>query len=91
MKLVKVVPSSNATKKFDAIFDNGKKVSFGLAGSETYLEHHDKVKREAYRKRHKNDLETGDALRPGFLSYYISWNKRTLKASIDDYKKRFGL
>jgi hypothetical protein len=91
MKLIKVVPSTNATKKYDAFFDNGKKVAFGSATSETYLDHHDNVKRDAYRKRHKKDLETGDYTRAGYLSYYINWNKPTLKASIEDYKKRFGL
>jgi hypothetical protein len=92
MKLVKVVPSTNFTKKFDAFFDDGKKVSFGLADSETYLEHHDKVKRDAYRKRHKKDLETQDVRKPGYLSFFISWGDYTsLARNVADYKRRFGL
>jgi len=92
MKLLKVVPSTNFTKKFDAFFDDGKKVSFGLADSETYLEHHDKAKRDAYRKRHKKDLETNDPLRPGYLSFHISWGDSTsLAKNVSAYKKRFGL
>jgi hypothetical protein len=28
---------------------------------------------------------------PGALSRYILWNKKTLRASIRDFKKRFGV
>ena len=92
MKLIKVVPSTNTTKKYDAFFDDGKKVSFGSATSETYLDHHDKVKREAYRKRHKKDLETGDVTRAGYLSFYLTWGDHTsLQKNISAYKKKFNV
>ena len=45
----------------------------------------------AYRRRHQKDLLTNDPTRPGFLSYYVLWNKPTLSSSIADYKKTFKL
>ena len=49
------------------------------------------VVKDNYRRRHKKDLSTNDPTRAGFLSYYVLWNKRTMKSSIADYKKRFSL
>ena len=92
MKLIKVVPSTNTTKKYDAFFDDGKKVSFSLATSQTYLDHHDKDRREAYRRRHKKDLETKDFRKPGYLAYYISWGDSTsLAKNVTAYKKMFNV
>jgi hypothetical protein len=36
------------------------------------------------------DLKTNNPMRAGYLSLYILWNLPSLKASIEDYKKRFG-
>jgi hypothetical protein len=49
------------------------------------------VVKDSYLRRHKKDLLTKDPTRAGFLSYYVLWNKRTMKSSIADYKKRFSL
>ena len=92
VKLLKVVPSTNFTKKYDAHFSDGTKTSFGDATAETYLDHHDKVKRDAYRKRHKKDLDTQDATRSGYLSYWLSWGDSTsLRTNITEYRRRFNM
>lgn len=90
MKLVELV-KGKYPHKWTAIFDDGKRVSFGHADYEDYTQHHDKERRMLYRIRHKKDLETGDSRRAGFLSYYILWNKPTIEESIADYKRRFHL
>jgi hypothetical protein len=91
VKLTKVVPSSNPDKKYDAFFDDGSKTSFGASGYKDYTQHHDKERRELYIDRHKKDLETHDPTRAGFLSFYILWNKPTLRAGIAAYKKMFNM
>ena len=107
MKLLRIVKSSNPSKKWDAIFmidGKEKKVSFGQSGARDYTLINDKnskfylpkildrnVVRDSYKRRHKKDLETKDPMRPGYLSYYLLWNKKTLASSIKDYKKRFKL
>ena len=40
-------------------------------------------------KRHEKDLQTKDFTRPGYLSYYLLWDKPTIGASITSYKNRF--
>ena len=56
-------------------------------------EKRNKIKQN-YLTRHKKDLETSDnkkGIGAGALSYYVLWNKPTLKASITDYKKIYNL
>ncbi len=47
-----VISSPLKTKKYRAIMSDGSKIYFGLKGSSTYLDHHDKTKRHNYRVRH---------------------------------------
>ena len=107
MKLLRIVKSSNQSKKWDAIFmvdGKEKKVSFGQSGARDYTLINDKnskfylpkildrnVVRDSYKRRHIKDLETKDPMRAGYLSYYLLWNKKTLVSSIKDYKKKFKL
>lgn len=95
MKLLKVTASKNEKKRYDAHFkkDDGKikVVSFGSADHENFTIHKNEKRKRAYLARHKKDLLTKDATRAGYLSYYLLWNKPTLKESIKDYKTRFNL
>jgi len=100
MKLLKVIRSEKALKKWTAIFqkDNGKekKTHFGFNNVKDkmndYTLHKDKARRERYRIRHKKDLNTKDPTRAGYLSYYLLWgNSTSLKENIKSYKKRFNL
>ena len=92
VKLLKVVPSTKFTKKFDAHFSDGTKTSFGASGYQDYTQHHDRERREAYRRRHEADLETDDPTRAGFLSYYILWGDSiNMDTNIAAYKRRFNM
>jgi len=93
VKLVKIEPSSRSEKKYQAIFEEDgrtRKVHFGAKGYDDFTLTNDITQRDLYRKRHQKDLK-GDPTKPGYLSYYILWNKPTLSASISDYKRRFNL
>lgn len=93
-KLVSIKESPKADKKYVATFSDGEKVKhthFGAAGMEDYTIHKDDERRERYRNRHRKDLMTNDPTRAGFLSWYILWNKKSLRESIADYKKRFNM
>ena len=94
-KLVKIVKSDRAGKKWKAVFDvdgRSKTTHFGASGMEDYTQHHDKERRERYRLRHKKDLETGDPTRAGFLSYYILWGDSTsFDENVRQFKSKFHL
>jgi hypothetical protein len=90
MRLVSVIPSIRKDKKYTAIFDDGTKTHFGAKGYTDYTIGATDEQRRLYRERHKNDLETRDPRRPGFLSYYILWgNSKNLRENVLEYKKMF--
>tara|TARA_Y100001937_G_scaffold28944_2_gene41804 strand:- start:2489 stop:2779 length:291 start_codon:yes stop_codon:yes gene_type:complete len=93
---VVIKPSTVKNKKYTAIFYDGDKkiktTQFGDSRYEDYTQHKDKTRRDRYRTRHKKDLETGDYMKAGFLSYYILWgDSSNIKTNISKYKKRFNL
>ena len=88
--LIDVKKSDRKDKRYVATFKNGKKTHFGLDGGQTYLDHKDKDKRQAYRARHKKDLDTRDPYRAGYLSYWLLWGEATnLREAIKKYNKKF--
>ena len=92
VKLLKVVPSTNFTKKYDAHFSDGTKTSFGDSTAQDFTQHGSLVRRDSYRSRHKKDLETNDPTRAGYLSYYILWgNSTSLRTNIAAYKRIFNM
>lgn len=93
---VKIEKSTSKTKKFKATFyDKDKKkirsIQFGAKGYSDYTIHKDDERKKRYINRHKKNENWNDPMTAGTLSKYILWNKPTLQASINDYKKRFNL
>lgn len=97
---MKIEKGTAKHKKWKAIFSHyvdGKlkiiKVSqFGDSRYEDYLTHKNKERREAYRKRHQKDLEKGNYMSAGYLSYYLLWGASTnLDKNIKAYKRKFKL
>ena len=83
------------TKKYKAVFrlDSGrtKTIHFGAKGYEDYTMHHDKERKRRYLQRHAAREDFTNPLTAGALSRWILWNKPTLRASIDDFCRRFHL
>tara|TARA_R100000951_G_scaffold55379_1_gene46512 strand:+ start:192 stop:521 length:330 start_codon:yes stop_codon:yes gene_type:complete len=91
-----VKKSDKKGKKFMAIFDcpkcNKKKIiHFGAEGMSDFTLHGDPKRKERYLKRHKKNENWNNPLTAGALSRWILWNKKTLKASIEDFVNRFKL
>ena len=96
MKLLKVTASKDKNKRYSAHFikkDDGKikVVSFGSPDHDNFTIHKDEKRKRAYLARHKKDLRTNDPTRAGYLSYFLLWNKPTLRQSIRDFKQKFNL
>lgn len=85
--------SHNKEKKWDAVFEkDGKEkvVPFGQRGYSDFTKHKDTKRRQRYIDRHSGMGEDWkDPTTPGALSRYILWNKKTLRASLRDFKKKF--
>lgn len=84
-------------KKYAAIFhdevnDRPKTVHFGATGYEDYTSHRDPRRKARYLERHGRGREDwDDPTTPGALSRWLLWNKPTLEASIEDFRRRFKL
>ena len=77
-----IVASPLKNKKYRAVFSDNSKIDFGLAGSQTYLDHHDKIKRDNYRKRHLGNTREKYLINnripsPALLSFYLLWGEYT--------------
>ena len=88
---VTIKKSTKPDKKLMATFDNKKTIHFGAAGMDDYSKTKDKQQKMRYLTRHQKNENWTVCDTAGSLARWILWNKETKQASIDDYKKRFGL
>lgn len=93
---IKIVKSNKQDKKYMAVFEDcnterQKIVHFGASGMSDYTIHKDPERKKRYIARHSKNEDWNNYITPGALSRWILWNKETLRESISDYKKRFGL
>jgi hypothetical protein len=96
MDLVSIKKATDGKHKLTATFKNketnrNKTVHFGAVGYTDFIKSGDEEKKKLYLNRHKARENWSDPTSAGALSKFILWNKPTLKASIDDYKKHFKL
>lgn len=95
LKLISIKKSNLSDKKLMATFliDNFKikTVHFGSAFHQSYPEHKDPERRLRYIKRHKKNENWNNPITPGALSRWILWEKKSLKDSIQFFKKKFRL
>ena len=95
MRLVRLVPSANPEKKYDAVIEqeNGrtKTVSFGAKGMSDYTKHGDEERKRRYVARHQARESFTDPTTAGFWAKNILWNKPTIAESLRDTKARFHL
>ena len=95
VKLVKIVKSAKADKKYDAHFitdkNRTKVVSFGSAGMDDYTKTKDKEQQQRYIARHSANENWSSPMTAGALSRYVLWSAPTLSGGIANYKSRFNL
>lgn len=87
-----IKPSKTKNKKFDAIINGERKISFGQAGASDYTEHKDPERKERYIARHKKNENWGKSGvdSAGWLSRFILWEKPSLKGAIDNANKKYA-
>ena len=102
MWLIGITKSNKPEKRLKATFckckkkdeckgSNHKEVHFGQKGSKTFIDGRTEKEKDNYIARHKVNENWKDATTAGALARFILWNKKTLSASISDFKKQFGI
>jgi hypothetical protein len=85
-----IIESPNSSKKWRAYFKDGSHTDFGQKGANDFTITNDEERKRLYLLRHRNNENWKDGKSAGALSRFILWNKPTIKASLQDYKMRFG-
>lgn len=87
---VVISPSKNKNKKFDAVINGSKTISFGDPKYKDFTTHKDPKRRENYISRHsKEDWSKSNIASPAWMSRYILWEKPTLKGAVDNANKKY--
>jgi hypothetical protein len=92
MKFVSLEPSTRKTKRFKIEFSEPKKIfHFGLKNGNTYIDHHDDLKRENYLKRHMVN-EDWSEVNSGSLSAFILWGPSSdLRINLKAFLRKYGI
>jgi hypothetical protein len=93
-EFIQLDKSDRPLKKYVFVYkddDKIKKIHFGSKYSSTYLDHHDKIKRANYLKRHRALGEDWSKINAGSLSALLLWGDTTdlnknLKNYLYDFK-----
>lgn len=92
MKII-LKKSTNSSKKFMVIFEDGTKVHFGAAGYSDFTKHKDIDRKQRYINRHSTNENWGKTgiRTAGFWARWLLWNKPTIESSISDIENRFNV
>ena len=92
MKFISLKKSNKPNKKLVIKFSEPDlTIHFGSKNSSTFLDHHDKLKRSNYLKRHKVN-EDWNQVNAGSLSAYILWGDSTdMHANLINYLDKFNI
>ncbi len=88
--------SERPEKKYTVQFinpDTGRlnTIHFGAKNYDDYTTHKDDERKERYINRHSKREDWNNPKSAGFFSRWLLWNKPTLKQSIIDTNKKFGI
>lgn len=84
-----IKPSSRKDKKYDAVIDGSKTVSFGQRGASDFTLHKNEDRKNRYINRHKKNEQWDNPKTAGFYSRWITWEKPTLKEAVSNVNKKF--
>lgn len=97
IKLLTIGKSDKPGKKMMARFEvDGRErtTHFGDSSMKDYTTHPKMIReqrKKAYLSRHRANENWDDPTSAGSLSRWILWNKPSISASIEDYRRQFNL
>jgi hypothetical protein len=85
-----IEPSSRAAKKYMVKSSDGKVIHFGGAGYDDYTTHKDEKRKARYLSRTASQPQN-DITSAAFWARWVLWNEPTIKESIKDIEKKYGI
>ena len=89
-KVISNQKNNRKNKKYQIIVGD-KTIHFGDSRYQDFTQHNDEERKKLYILRHKKREDWSDPYTSGFWALHLLWNKGSLKASIKDIKKQFGI
>ena len=84
-----LMKSSRKDKKYMVKMD-GKTIHFGAAGMDDFTITGDEEQKKRYMARHQKE-NWNDSKTAGFWAKLVLWNKKTIRESLRDIQRRFGI
>ena len=91
MTEVIIKKSKNPKKKYDAIINDKKTVSFGASGYSDFTKHKDEERKANYIKRHGATQTWTDINKPQTWARYLLWEEKTIPKAIKKMEKKFNI
>jgi hypothetical protein len=94
MRIISLKPSDRKGKKYTVVMEANKRnhtIHFGAKGYTDYTINKSDAKKQAYLARHSATEDWSDPLTAGFWSRWLLWNKLTIRESLADIRRRFGI
>ena len=83
--------SHNPKKKYDAIINENKTISFGANGYSDYTTNKDDKRKQNYIQRNSNeDWTKSNIASPAWMSRFLLWEKKSLPAAINNANKKYN-
>jgi len=89
--IIKLIPSRTSGKKWDVIFPDGKKVSFGDKAYQDYTQNKDSARMKRYLLRHEKNEDWTNMHTAGFWSKWLLWTKPSLSEAIHNIESKFKI
>ena len=87
-----IKPSNRKDKRYDAVFHDGTKVSFGAKEAKTYVDSASDKTKAAWIARHKVRENWNDPKTAGSLAKHILWGKsKSVRENLKTFKKKFNI
>ena len=87
-----IKPSNRKDKRYDAVFHDGTKVSFGAKGAKTFIDSASEKTKDAWIARHKVRENWDNPKTAGSLAKHILWGKsKSVRENLKTFKKKFNL
>ena len=83
--------SSKTGKKYDAVIDGKKTVSFGATGYSDFTKHKDEERKQRYIARHGATQTFTNIQKPQTWARYILWEKKTIPEAVKNMEKKFNI
>ena len=83
--------SSKPDKKYEAVIDGKKTVSFGATGYSDFTKHKDEERKQRYIARHGATQSWKDIEKPQTWARYILWEKKPIPEAVKNMEKKFNI